>query len=49
VQADKLKGLARAEFESLITTIQAGMLTNAELGPALSVVQDLKTGKISQV
>jgi hypothetical protein len=48
-QADNLKGLARAEFEQLIAAKQAGQLTNAELGPALSVAQDLRTGQISQV
>ena len=48
-QADGLKGLARTEFEQLIAAKQAGHLTNAELGPALSVAQDLRTGQISRV
>jgi hypothetical protein len=48
-QAENLKGIARAEFEQLKEAKQAGQLTNAELGPALSVAQDLKTGKISKV
>ncbi len=48
-QADNLKGLVRTEFEKLMGAKQAGQLTNAELGPALSVAQDLRTGQLSQV
>ncbi len=48
-QADNLKGLARAEFGELMAAKQAGQLTNAELGPALSVAQDLRAGQISKV
>lgn len=44
-----MKGLARTEFEQLLVAKQAGQLTNAELGPALSVAQDLRTGQISQI
>lgn len=35
--------------ESLMAMKQAGQITNREMGPALSVAMDLKTGQVSQI